>query len=95
MTDSVPEMLRKAADIYEQRNAVYGDNYKTFGSWAAPLLADVTARSPRDMNRLGILIQIMGKLGRYVANFNRGGHEDSLIDMAVYAMMLSEMDQDK
>jgi hypothetical protein len=27
----VPDFLRDAAAIYEQRNALYGDNYKRFG----------------------------------------------------------------
>lgn len=94
MTRTVPQALREAAEIYEQRNALYGDNYKTFGDWAWPLLREVVAIGPHDTCRMGVLIQILSKMSRYVENFNKGGHKDSLDDLAVYAMMLQELDSE-
>lgn len=90
-----PESLRSAAAIYEERNKLYGDNYKKFGGWAHPLLdGNIDIKSPSDLNRFGILIQMLSKLSRYVENFNSGGHDDSLDDLAVYTMMLKELDND-
>jgi hypothetical protein len=34
----------------------------------------------------------MSKATRYAQNFERGGHEDSLIDNSVYTQMLREVD---
>jgi hypothetical protein len=42
---------------------------------------------------MGLLVQIMSKLSRYCANFNQGGHEDSLDDLAVYSVLLQEVDK--
>lgn len=92
---TVPERLRDAAGIYEQRNQLYGDNYKRFGRVMQALFGDVMLHSSPDpdyWNRIGLLVQVVGKLTRYVENFNRGGHVDSLDDMAVYTMMLQELD---
>lgn len=99
MSKFVPEALRAAAGIYEERNKLYGDNYKRFGLVVAALFPDgISIASAEDPvkagNRLGVLIQILSKLTRYCENFNRGGHADSLEDLAVYAMMLRELDAD-
>jgi hypothetical protein len=91
----VPEELRKAADLYEQRNKIYGNNYVKFGEAVQPLLAGIQLNTIDDFNRYGVLTQILGKITRYCANFSRGGHDDSLVDMAVYAMMLLELDTEQ
>ena len=86
--------LRAKAEIYQERNALYGDNYKRFGPILSLMLAGQTLNvgNASDMNRLGILVQVVAKLTRYGENFNRGGHDDSLDDIAVYSMMLKELD---
>lgn len=90
---TVPEMLGEAAEIYEERKAAYGDNYKQFGLVMKALFPKgLSASSLDDFNRLGVLIQIVSKLTRYVENFGRGGHDDSLADLSVYATMLRELD---
>ena len=89
----VPQALRSAAAIYEQRNAIYGDNYKLFGLWVSVLFqSGIELRTSEDFNRFGVLVQVLSKLSRYCANFDSGGHDDSLDDLAVYAMMLKELD---
>lgn len=95
----VPTALREAADLYESRNAIYGDNYKEFGKVMVALFPKGLEGGYQEerieyMNRLGVLIQIVSKLSRYCANFDRGGHADSLRDLAVYAIMLEELDAD-
>lgn len=98
MTKFVPEQLRKAAEIYEQRNKLYGDNYKYFGEVVHSLFPEgISVRAGETKksyyNRIGVLIQIISKLARYCQNFDSGGHDDSLDDIVVYAMMLKELDQ--
>ena len=92
----VPKTLHRAAEIYEQRNAIYGNNYRRFGPVLALVLAgqQLNPADPDEMNRLGILVQIVAKLTRYGENFTRGGHDDSLDDNIVYSAMLKELDQE-
>lgn len=90
-----PEMLRNCAAIYEQRNKLYGDNYKRFGPVMQLMFPDgLVLKTPEDHNRFGVFVQVVAKVTRYAENFTAGGHPDSLDDMAVYAMMLQELDQD-
>jgi hypothetical protein len=90
----VVQQLESKARIYEERNKLYGDNYKRFGPIMKMLLANQSL-NPADadqMNRLGVFTQLVSKVTRYAENFTRGGHDDSLDDLAVYAMMLKELD---
>lgn len=93
MNDFVPEALRAAAEIYEERNKTYGNNYKEFGHWVNELFpAGLNVSGPEDFNRLGVLIQMLSKISRYAQNWDKGGHDDSLDDLVVYTMMLKELD---
>lgn len=89
---TVPELLREAAQTYEQRNKIYGNNYKEFGNVMKAIfpkgLAIITVE---EWNRLGIYVQLVSKLTRYAANFEKGGHADSAHDSSVYAAMLEEL----
>lgn len=90
---TVPDALRRAAEIYEGRNEVYGNSYKRHGDIMAVLFPDgATLKSPSDFNRFAILIMIAAKLDRYAVNWEKGGHADSLDDISVYAQMLNELD---
>lgn len=88
----VPEMLIDASNLYKERNALYGDNYKRFGPAFHSLMPSVKIDNPDDFNRFALLTQIFSKMSRYCQMFAEGGHDDSLDDMAVYAMMLKELD---
>jgi hypothetical protein len=88
----VAKMLEQSAATFAERHAVYGDNYKKFGEVCMPMLSGIKIEHAGDFNRLGILVQIISKLTRYCENFNRGGHDDSLNDLAVYTTMLRELD---
>lgn len=91
----VPEMLREAATTYEERNKLYGDNYKDFGIIMSSLFpTGICLGSVDDFNRFGVLVQIVSKLTRYTHNFGSGGHDDSLLDLAVYSQMLRELDDE-
>ena len=87
-----PDILAAAADTFRQRNALYGDNYLRFGKICAEMFPDgVTLATPEDFNRFGIFVQCLAKFTRYSANMERGGHEDSAMDLSVYAAMLVEL----
>lgn len=93
----VAVQLEEKANLFSERAAVYGDNYKRHGAIVAQLMA-TQSLDPTDvdaMNRFGVLTQIVSKITRYAENFNRGGHDDSLDDIAVYAMMLKQLDNGK
>lgn len=91
----VQEMLAEAARVYEERNAMYGNNYITFGGNMYSLLGmqPIELKSDLDHSRFAILVQIVSKLTRYVSRFEAGGHPDSLLDLAVYSQMLRELDE--
>lgn len=90
---TVPEMLREAAATYEERNKLYGDNYKRFGRVMVELFPDgLELKSVDDFNRFGVFVQSVAKLTRYSQNFTRGGHDDSCLDASVYWQMQRELD---
>lgn len=92
MKKSVPEILIEAAATYEERNKVYGDTYKNFGSaMAAAFPNGLVVKTADDWNRVGLMVQIMGKVTRYAAQFENGGHLDSAHDACVYSAMLEEL----
>ncbi len=91
----VAEQLTKAAAIYAERSAMYGDNYKRFGHIMMGAIGPVAVLNVHDYNRFAIFNLMAAKLSRYGNNFDKGGHDDSLDDLAVYCMMLKELDAEK
>lgn len=93
----VADELVSKAKLFAQRAAIYGNNYVRFGPIMAQLMATqkLDPTSEKDMARFGVLVQVVSKITRYAENFNRGGHDDSLDDIAVYAMMLKALDNDR
>lgn len=90
---TVPELLVKAADLYRERNSLYKDDYKKIGNiWRELLPEGANLKTTADFNRFSLMLMILAKVSRYARNFNDGGHDDSLNDLAVYAMMLKEVD---
>ena len=85
--------MRAAADVFAERAAVYGTDYLHYSTVLQGLFPDgVGDLTPAQMARLMMICKIVQKLARYCTNLRRGGHADSLDDLAVYAMMCSEMD---
>lgn len=93
----VADELVSKAKLFAQRAALYGNNYVRFGPIMAQLMATqkLDPASEKDMARFGVFVQVVSKITRYAENFNRGGHDDSLDDIAVYAMMLKALDNDR
>jgi hypothetical protein len=93
---TVGDMLRESGDTFDQRNALYGDNYKRFGPIVDALFpTGVKLYGPDDFRRFGVLVQVISKLSRYCANFAVGGHDDSLLDLCTYSAMLRELDRER
>jgi len=89
---TVPSMLKAAAKLYEERNALYKSNYREFGKLAVDVFGTIELKTIDDYNRFAIMTHILTKITRYSQMFRRGGHDDSLDDICVYAMMLKELD---
>jgi hypothetical protein len=92
MNSTVPELLLAAAQTFDERNRVYGDTYKNFGSVMQGMFpSGLTVNDVDAWNRLGLLVMAVGKLTRYTAQFDNGGHKDSAHDLINYAAMLEEL----
>jgi hypothetical protein len=92
------DMLREIASIYDERKPMYGDNYKHVGKAMVALFPDGVHIPPGDAetwNRLHFVMHMYSKLSRYCMNLQRGGHQDSLDDLAVYAMLARECDEEE
>lgn len=91
---SPSDVLAEAARLFESRNAIYGDGYLRFGAIAASLFPNgVTVSSAHDWTRLHLVMLEIIKMARYAECFNDGGHEDSPLDLSVYAAMLLSIDR--
>lgn len=89
---SVPGILRDGADTFQERNATYGDSYKSHGNILAAIFPDgLMVKTADDWNRIMIFNNIIGKMNRYSASFESGGHIDSAHDSMVYSAMLEEL----
>lgn len=89
------DVLERAAETFRERHAVYGDNYKLVGAVMTALFPNgIILKTAQDHNRFHILMLEIVKLTRYVQNWNEGGHEDSQLDLSVYAAMLVSIDRE-
>jgi len=87
------EILEAAATLQREKDAEYGEAWKKVGPQLAAMFPDgLVLRTPNDFARFALFFQAFGKFGRYAANFHRGGHPDSLRDLAIYAAMLESLD---
>ena len=93
MSKTVPELLREGAATYEERQRVYGDNYKHYGTVMKGLFPNgLRIETEEDWNRLGIIHNCVTKLGCFAANISVP-HSDSVHDLMVYAAMGEELSQ--
>jgi hypothetical protein len=90
----VAKSLHEAAEVFEQRNAVYQDAYLIVGKVTEALFPNgVHLVTEEDHNRWHILELIIVKLTRYSANW-KTGHKESMDDLVVYGAMLRALDQE-
>jgi len=92
-TPTVPDFLRALGELYEERNKLYGDNYRLVGPRLKALFPrGLNLETESDFVRFALFIHIDNKISRYARTFCDGGHKDSLDDVSVYAQMLQEID---
>lgn len=92
--NSADNLLKKAAELFKERNAVYGDNYLMVGETMKGLFPyGVNLLTADDFNRFHILMLMVVKLTRYTNNWKEG-HLDSISDNTVYSAMLEMIDRD-
>lgn len=95
MKHFVTEGLIAAAKTFEERGKVYGDGYKKHGKIMKALFpSGLTLESADDFTRFGVFNAMVAKLNRYSENFENGGHADSVHDLAVFAIMQLDVDND-
>lgn len=86
--------LEAITDLYRERSLLYKDNYKVAGVIFKQLFpTGVNIETIEDYNRMAIWMQIINKVIRYSYNWDKG-HNDSLNDIAVYTMILKELDDE-
>ena len=91
-TDGVQKRLVLLRKLRAERAALYKDAPETFGELLKILIEHngwPDYNDVKKLERFGILLQIIAKLARYI----QCGNVDSLNDMAVYSMMLAEIDE--
>lgn len=99
MSRTPAELLQQSVNTFKERGAVYGNDYERFGRIMKAIFpggfyfnsaaGDIT----QTWTRMNYLIMIINKVARYAENFEKGGHDDSLNDISVYAAMLRHIDQ--
>jgi hypothetical protein len=90
------DQLVELANLYDKRNQEYGPNYKEAGPVLEALFTKgVELDTPLNFNRFCIIVHIITKLMRYCNNFYTPENSDHLKDMAVYATILLELDEEK
>lgn len=88
-------ILQSAGSTYEERNAVYKDNFQIVGRVMEALFPDGAPRlhDATDFNRWHIFELVIVKLTRYVSNWDNPD-ADSLVDMLPYLAILGAQDDD-
>lgn len=89
------ERLEELAELFKSRNEEYGSDYKIFGTRIKQFFPNgIVLATESDFKRFALLVMMIGKMSRYAQNFSKGGHDDSLRDLSVYAQMLAEVDEE-
>ncbi len=92
---SVADRLAALGSLNRERGKVYGDDYKHIGDMLMAVFPrGLTLSTPEEFRRFSMFNLMAVKLARYGQNMKRGGHADSLDDVAVYSQMLRETDEE-
>ena len=89
-----PEKLDRIIQIREERTKTYQEAHLKKGAVMLALFGGEIPylETEEQINRYALLDFMVSKMVRYCANFDNGGHEDSLDDLAVYSFLLNELD---
>lgn len=96
MVDDVPVLLHNLASLFEEKNKQYANAFMENGAIFALLFPKgIELKSEEDFRRFCLFMMLVHKLTRYANSWAKGGHDDSLDDLAVYAMMNKFSDNKK
>ena len=88
------DVLRELADLFTKQTQGYGPTYHSQGKFMQALFPNgIELKTDDEFKRFAVLDLIAIKLQRYCNHFSDGGHEDSALDLTVYASMLVEIDR--
>ena len=92
---TVVDKLNEALKTAKEREKVYGNEgfAKNGAALASFFKNGVTLKTPDDFSRFLILALCSVKVARYIENFDKGGHADSVHDLGVYAFLLEDFDE--
>lgn len=91
--ESAAGALRRMACTYEERNAVYGDNFRSVGPLMKILFPDGAPAEVLHTDQFHLFELILVKLSRFA---NSGlTHEDSVHDAGVYCAMIESILKEK
>lgn len=89
------EYLSAAATTFCEKRKQYGNNYRVIGKVMSAMFPNgLMIKTEEDWNRIHLFLLSMVKKTRYANNYEKGGHEDSVIDDIVYLAMLHEIDDE-
>lgn len=90
---NIDNTLVEMASTFNQRNAVYKDNYIMVGKVMAAFFPDgVTLKTPADFEKWSFFEAKIIKLTRFVASDLT--HEDSILDDGVMSVMMKTLMED-
>ena len=88
----VPTILREMASTYEERNAVYGNNYELVTQVLNVLFPDGVPKEIYGTYAHNLLEMVVGKITRFVKSGLK--HKDSIHDAAVYCAIIESTLED-
>lgn len=89
---TIAKKIEGILSLFQERNEKYGKDYLEFGDGAFNTFGKITLESASDYERFAPLLLKYMKFRRYIKNFKKGGHQDSLDDDIIYTAILSELD---
>lgn len=92
---SAADKLREAIKTFEARDKVYGKGFLKHGQVLKAMFPDgLTLTTETDFSRWVLFNMVLVKIMRYAENFLKGGHQDSIHDLGVYAFLLESHDEE-
>ena len=86
----IAEYFIRAREMHIQKSREYKDSVGKFGNVMQAMFPAGLQIHPQDFDKMGVFFMMVGKMVRFAENV-QNGHQDSLRDLAVYALMLEHL----
>ncbi len=88
------EIMQAASETFAERAKVYGEEgYRSHSKLVSSLFPEgITLKTEDEFTRFWLFNMLIVKLTRYATNYAKGGHQDSVHDLGVYAFILESFD---